>query len=524
MQSSEPEHSSSEVAAELHQLRRRNAELERELAHYRLFADSVEDYALITFNSQKRITSWNRGAERLTGYTESEVLGQSGAILFTAEDREHGEDEKELATARREGCAEDERWHLRKDGTRFWGSGVMTLLHNGEGYAKIMRDLTRHRQATEALRASEERCRLFIDNVRDHALFQLDTEGLISGWNTGAERLFGYAEEEILRQHFSVVFPAEERDRRYPEQELARTLAEGHVFDEMWLIRKDGTRFFASWVTHPIYDERGQLRGFAKVLRDETERKSAEEARQRIQQLERDLLTQRVESAGAALDQTKHELRHLAASLMTAQEDEGRRIARELHDDLAQRLASVEIQLQHLRNQSGGTGSEWTADIDSVCRDIAAMSHDVRNLSHRLHPSALDDLGLEAALRQLVQEFERTAGLEIRMSAALPLAARIPPAAATAVYRIAQEALRNVSKHAKQALVTVNVSATPEELRLMVHDDGPGFDASAARARGGLGLVTMRERAALAGGTLAVQSAPRDGTQIIVAVPLSLGG
>jgi len=291
---------------------------------FRRFFESVEDYAFILYSPDSLITRWNKGAQRLTGYSEAEVLGKPGSILFTSEDRARGEDAAELARAISEGRAQDERWHVRKDGTRFWASGVLMRLANEGGeivaLAKVMRDLTDRRKAEEALRQSEERFRLLVENVREYALFQVDRNAMISGWNPGAERLFGYREDEIVGQPLARLFTPEDARQGRPERELEQSVAEGHAEDERWLIRKDGSRFFARWMTDPVYDETGNLRGFAKVLHDEPERKRAEDERQRLQERERALMVEEVHSATSALDRTKEELRALAANLMTVQE------------------------------------------------------------------------------------------------------------------------------------------------------------------------------------------------------------
>ena len=189
--------------------------------------------------------------------------------------------ENELAIARRDGCAEDERWHLRRDGARFWGSGVLTAHRDSQGnlesYSKVMRDLTSRRLADQQLRDAEERFRLFADNVRDYALVPVDIQAKISGWNSGAERTFGYTEKEIVGQPVNVFFTPEDRDKGESEKDLSRALAEGRAEDDRWMVRRDGSRFWARWITTPMYDSSGSLRGFAKVLRDETERKQADD-------------------------------------------------------------------------------------------------------------------------------------------------------------------------------------------------------------------------------------------------------
>ena len=266
-------------------------------------------------------------------------------------------------------------------------------------------------------------------------------------------------------------------------------------------------------------DPQGHLRGFAKVLRDESERKRTEEERERLAALERELMAGQVRAKEQELDRTKEELRALAASLLTAQEDERRRLARELHDDLQQRLALIEVGVTRLRQNLPRDPAQIRGELNRLEREMGAMSNEVRRLSHQLHPAILDDLGLRVAITRLGEDFRASGAREVRIEMdSVP--DDIPSRVATTMYRIAQEALRNVAKHATTAVVKIRLAGHKDSLRLAIEDDGPGFSPSDVRFRGGLGLISMQERATLAGGTLHLTSAPGQGTRVEVRLPL----
>lgn len=516
----------------------RVAALERELAICRerrrvaedsasrlqMFLDSVHDYAFITFDLASQVTGWSRGAEHILGYPEAEALGLPGGQFFTPEDRARGEDRREFQLAREQGRAEDERWHLRRDDTRFWASGVLTPLRDRSGqlrgYCKVMRDHTAEKLAAARLRDSEERLRLFCENVRDYALVPVDLDGIVVGWNAGGARIFGYSAQEILGQDSACFFNPEDIACGEPEQDLRRAIAEGRAEAERWMVRKDGSRFWSHWVTTPIRDDRGQLRGFAKVLHDSSDRKAAEELRERLQDKERQLLQTQVLSTGEALGRTKEELRALAGSLIGAQEDERRRIARELHDDLSQRLAVLALRLAALRDALPDGLANLQDEALRLEKYVGVLSGEVRRLSHVLHPSILDDLGLAAALQHLVEEFQASRAQPVTFTART-LPDHIPPDVAAALYRIAQEALRNIAKHADGAPVHVRLGVESGELRLAITDTGPGFDRAEVRGQGGLGIISMQERARLVGGSLLLDSRAGEGTTVVVRVPLA---
>jgi two-component system CheB/CheR fusion protein len=344
----------------------------------------------------------------------------------------------------------------------------------------------------------------------------VDPEGRISGWNPGAERIFGYTETEVRGVSVHLLFGDDEVGRRDSDRDLETALAEGRAEDERWLFRKDGSRLWSRWVTTPMRDPQGSLRGYAKVLHDETARKAADELRESLLQRERQVLHHRIQSTGEALDRTKEELRALAGSLIDAQEEERRRIARDLHDDLSQRLAVLRFGLGRLRGSLSETSG---GELDRLDQQVESLARDVRRLSHQLHPAILDDLGLAAALRRLTEEVSESRSKPITFIER-DVPEDLPTAVSAALYRVTQEALRNVGKHAAADPIVVSVIGDGDQLQLGIVDSGPGFDVTAVRGRGGLGIISMQERLRLIGGVLHIDSIPGQGTTVLAHVPL----
>ena len=248
---------------------------------FRLLVESVIDYAIFALAPDGTILTWNEGAQRIKGYSADEIIGSHIRKFYPPEDRDAGRPEKLLQQAEAEGRVEDTGWRLRKDGSRFWASVVITALRGEDGalvgFAKVTRDLTERRKAEEALRQSEERLRLILHSVKDYGIFMLDPKGIVISWNEGAERIKGYEARDIIGKHFSMFYTDDDLKWDKPGMELRVAADEGRFEDEGWRKRKDGSLFWANVIITAVRDNSGKLLGFAKVTRDLSERREAHE-------------------------------------------------------------------------------------------------------------------------------------------------------------------------------------------------------------------------------------------------------
>jgi len=280
---------------------------------YRLLVESIVDYAIYMLDPAGHIVSWNRGAERFKGYTEAEIIGRHFSRFYTEEDRQTQLPHRALATAANEGRFEQEGWRVRKDGTRMWAHVIIDPIRDPSGtlvgFAKITRDVSAQKAAREALRQSEERFRLLVQGVTDYAIFMLDPDGAVTNWNSGAARIKGYTEPEIVGQHFSRFYTDEDRAAGVPARALETASREGRFEAEGWRVRRDGTRFWASVVIDAIRDDAGQLIGFAKVTRDITERRNTQAA---LEQARANLFqAQKMEALGGLSSGIAHDFNNI---------------------------------------------------------------------------------------------------------------------------------------------------------------------------------------------------------------------
>ena len=249
---------------------------------YEKLVAGIRDYAIFILDAEGVIRSWNLGARLIKGYAAEEVIGRHFSMFYPRDALERQWPERELRMAAADGRFEDEGWRVRRDGSRFWANVVITALRCEDGrligYSKVTRDLTIRRGNEEKLRQSEERFRLLIEGVQEYALYMLDNEGLVSSWNSGAQRIYGYAASEVLGRHFSWLCPADDIKAGKPWQELRTARAAGRAVEEGWRVRKNGERFWAHVVITALHDAEGAPCGYANVTQDLTERRQYREA------------------------------------------------------------------------------------------------------------------------------------------------------------------------------------------------------------------------------------------------------
>jgi PAS domain S-box-containing protein len=489
---------------------------------FQLLVEAVSDYAIYMLDPEGHVVSWNPGAERIKGYSGDEIIGRHFSLFFSEADRNGGKPQRALATARSIGRIEDEGWRIRKDGSRFWALAVLEAIRDEQGgligYAKITRDMTERRAAQEALRESERRFRLLIESVSDYAIFMLDTDGRVTNWNAGAQRIKGYRADEIVGEHYSRFFIDEEREAGLPEQALKAAATTGRYRAEGWRLRKDGSRFWANVVIDPVRDEGGTLIGYAKVTRDVTEHRAAQ---QQLEETQAQLFqAQKMEAIGQLTGGIAHDFNNLLTIIMGGL-------------DIAERHAGDRDKLNRL--------------IDSMrhaARRGAALTRQLLAFSRRqsLRPERLD---LHQQLRTAADLLSRSLRPDIALS--YEIAPDVWPAEVDPGQL--ELALLNIGLNARDAMpdggelrITVH-NAEPGDvpgaldgdfIAISVADTGSGmteevrarafepFFTTKAVSRGsGLGLSQVYGFARQSGGMVEIDSRLGQGTTVTVYLPRS---
>ncbi|PVM83408.1 hybrid sensor histidine kinase/response regulator [Caulobacter endophyticus] len=292
-----------------------------EAERHRLLINAVTDYAIYLLDATGAVTTWNSGAALFKGYRAEEIVGRHFSVFYTEEDRAVGLPARALETAVRDGRFESEGWRVRKDGSRFWTHVVIDpVIEDGRviGFAKVTRDVSARKARDAALYESEQRFQRLVQGVRDYAIYMLDPVGNITNWNSGAEAIKRYKAGEVLGRHFSMFYTPDDRAGGAPERALATAVREGKFEGEAVRVRKDGERFWAHVLIDPIYDDEGKLLGFAKVTRDITEKRRAQEEIERTR--EALAQAQKMEAIGRLTGGVAHDFNNLLTVIRSSAE------------------------------------------------------------------------------------------------------------------------------------------------------------------------------------------------------------
>ena len=460
---------------------------------FRLLVENVEDHAIFMLSPEGRVVSWNSGAASIFGYEEEEAIGRHSSFVFVPEDVEAGAAEHELEVALSEGRAEDERWHVRKDGTRFFASGAAEPVRDGDGglrgFAKVARDITERKRDQEVLKESEHWLHL-AQEAASAGTWEWDLKGGDVRWSREHCVLFGFdTEERVTREKWlSVVHPDDVG--RIEEAWQACAAGEEEEVRTEYRADRDGETWWAEAHGRTVRDAAGQPARVLGITIDVTDRKRAEE--------ERDRLLARETAARAEAEERK-------------------RIGRELHDRVAHLMAVVRQSLELYRAFEGREPQRAAEKLELAERVTAEAMASVRDLSRVLGSTEAAD-GLCPALSGLLREYvPRDVDSDLVVEGDESL---VGPGVRDQLFLILREAVRNAAAHSGASTINVRLTITDEETVGVVEDDGQGVDPKEVqRSRTG-GLSFMRDRAALIGGECRIGPAPQRGTRVEVTVPL----
>jgi len=493
---------------------------------YRRLVEGISDYAIFWLQPDGAVATWNAGAFHATGYSAEDMVGAPFSALFSGEDNGAAAPAALLDLALREGRSELDTWLVRKDGSRFWAQILIDPVLDSDtplGFGVVMRDRTERKRLDEELRNSQEQFRVLVQGVADYAIYMLDPGGHITSWNSGAQRIKGYAPQEVIGRHYSAFFTPEDVARGEPTTNLEAVAREGRIETEGWRLRKDGSRFWAHVVIDRITDDAGKLIGFAKVTRDVTERRASalalEETREALFQ------SQKLEAVGQLTGGVAHDFNNL---LMAVQ---GNLELMRDHAELPERL-----------NRLVGNALSGVRRGVSLTQRMLAFAR-----RQQLHLEPVNVVTLVSGMSDLLRT---SLGPSISMEVRFPLA--LPDVMGD--LNQLELCILNLCVNARDAMTeggVITVRAATEEIRaphilhvrpgkyvrLSITDNGPGMDAATlARAtepffttkgvgKGtGLGLSMVHGIVQQSGGALQLESSETGGTTVSIYLPVAPSG
>ena len=463
----------------------------------------------------------NKKLGEILGYSPSELIKLKYKDVTHPADLSAEKAELESVVAGETEQFASEKRYIRDDGSTVWVKRTVSALRGADRRMKhfifVVEDITERKEAEVA------RSRLAaIVESSDDAIVSKDLNGVITSWNTGAERIFEYSAEEAVGKSITMIIPADLQDE---EKEILRRLRAGQRIEHFETVRvtKSGKKVDVSLTVSPVRDSRGVIVGASKIARDITERKEAELAQREL----REQLEARVRERTADLQEKNAELsrhtdlvRELSARLLQSQDEERRRIARELHDSAGQIIAALQINLQPLESKIEGLGPDAARALRDSIGLVAQLSRELRTISHLLHPPLLDESGLASALRWYIEGYADRSKIAVDLQLS-PDLGRLSREIETAIFRMIQECLTNIHRHSGSPSAAIRVDRFQNEVRVEVRDEGKGIRVGprALPLRPGVGIQGMQERVRQLGGQFQIHGESK-GTVVMAVIPI----
>ena len=370
-----------------------------------------------------------------------------------------------------------------------------------------------------------------MSTVKDFAIIFKDANAIITEWNVGAENLFGWTREEAVGKSILIIYTPDDIQNHVSENEMTTAATTGSASDDRWHVRKDGTYFFSSGLLHPTYED-GKLTGFVKIVRDLTQQVELEEDIQEARNALELEVQQKTTEIGEISKVLKMEMSRqrrndflrlrLLERIVETQEDERKRISRDVHDHLGQELTALRLRVQLIESLFG-SDPKIAEHIKQLKELTETVDNTVDFLAWELRPNAVNEVGLETSLNNFVNEWSRQFSIPAEFKTVMAPNGRLAPLIEVNLYRIAQESLNNVAKHAAATSVNVILEKRQNEVTLVIEDDGKGFDVDRVSEKAqSLGLVGMGERAAILKGRVEIESTVGKGTTVHVCVPAAI--